>query len=82
MLKKGEITGRFQQMTYHSKADSLILLSGEKFLALLRPLRGRSLAAATFLYFLRPERGVCRTLLRINTLRGQKKYAKFGLFLT
>ena len=67
-------------MTYHSKAERLILLFGEIFLAFLRPLRGRSLAAASLFHNIRQRSGV--VFWQNNTVAMQKKNnAKFGLFL-
>ena len=58
-------------MTYHSKAERLILLFGEIFLAFLRPLRGRSLAAASLLHYIRQRSGV--VFWQNNTVAVQKK---------
>ena len=71
--------GRFQRMTYHSKAERLILLCGEIFFALLRPLRGRSLAAASLFHTIKQRSGV--VFWQNNMVAKQKQnYAKFGLF--
>ena len=58
-------------MTYHSKAERPILLCGEIFLPLLRPLRGRSLAAASIYINIRQRSGVM--YWQNNTVAMQKK---------
>ena len=58
-------------MTYHSKAERLILLFGEIFLTFLRPLRGRSLAAASFFHNITQRSDV--VFWQNNTVAMQKK---------